>query len=86
LIQAVDEEDQEPEYSAAEMSSTVQQYSPLTIKELLDYSCAEAWLGSFYQTAIQCLDDDPELYQLLDLDVDGIDDPDYSQAEEILAV
>ncbi|KIK81256.1 hypothetical protein PAXRUDRAFT_71039, partial [Paxillus rubicundulus Ve08.2h10] len=77
LIQVVDKEDQEPEYSAAETSSTAQQYSPITIKELLDYSHAEAWLGSFYQTAIRCLDDDLELYQLLNLDADGIDDPDY---------
>ncbi|KIK93774.1 hypothetical protein PAXRUDRAFT_144328 [Paxillus rubicundulus Ve08.2h10] len=63
-----------------------QQYSPITIKEILDYSHAEAWLGSFYETAIQCLYDDLELYQLLDLDADGIDDPDFSQAEEILVV
>ncbi|KIK99448.1 hypothetical protein PAXRUDRAFT_132034, partial [Paxillus rubicundulus Ve08.2h10] len=48
LIQVVDEEDQEPEYSAAEMSLDAQQYSPITIKELLDYSCAEAWLGSLW--------------------------------------
>ncbi|KAF9226251.1 hypothetical protein BS17DRAFT_765282 [Gyrodon lividus] len=46
LIQAVDEEVQEPEYSAAEMSSVALQYSPITIKELLDYSHTEAWLDA----------------------------------------
>ncbi|KAF9220206.1 hypothetical protein BS17DRAFT_852627 [Gyrodon lividus] len=84
LIQAVDEEEQEPEYSAVEMSTATLQYSHISIKDLLDYSCTELWLGSFYKTAIQCLDD-LELYQLLDLDAEGIDDPDHSQREDMLA-
>ena len=54
---------------------------------LLDYSESrtESWLGLFYKTAIQCLDDDLELYQLLDLDTEGINDPDHSHVEDILA-
>jgi hypothetical protein len=58
-------------------------YTPITIKDLLDYSRAEEWLGSFYQTAIRCLNDDLELYQLLDLDAEGIDDPEYQQRREV---
>ena len=54
------------------------------IKDLLDYVNMESWLGSFYTIAICCLDDDLELYQLLDLNAEGIDDPD-SHIEDVLA-
>lgn len=52
------------------------QYRCVPIRDLLDYSNAESWLGSFYSTAILCLDDDLELYQLFDLDAEGVNDPD----------
>ncbi|KAF8433040.1 hypothetical protein L210DRAFT_3650107 [Boletus edulis BED1] len=81
LIQAVDEEEQ------TQNSMASPQYSQIPIKTLLDYSesHAESWLGSFYKTAARCLDDDLELYQLLDLDAEGINDPDHSQVEDMLA-
>lgn len=80
LIQAVDEEEQTLSSPASP------QYNPIPIKTLLDYSesKAESWLGPFYKTAVRCLDDDLELYQLLDLDAEGINDPDHSQVEEML--
>ena len=77
-------------YSSIEMtrnSTAPPQYSQVPIRTLLDYSesHAESWLGSFYKTADRCLDDDLELYQLLDLDAEGINDPDHSHVEDILA-
>ena len=60
------------------------QYSCIPIKDLLDYLNAESWLGSFYTVAIHCLDDDLELYQLLELDAEGIDNLD-SHVEDVLA-
>ncbi|KIK72846.1 hypothetical protein PAXRUDRAFT_21515 [Paxillus rubicundulus Ve08.2h10] len=79
---AVEEEDQEFEDSTVETcpARVALPYTPIAIKDLLDYSHAEEWLASFHQTAIRCLNDDLELYQLLDLDAEGIDDPKY-QAE-----
>ncbi|KAF8548409.1 hypothetical protein OG21DRAFT_1489428 [Imleria badia] len=84
LIQAVNDDEQDSEYLATRTSPPASQYSCISIKDLLDYSNAESWLGSFYTIAIRCLDDDLELYQLLDLDAEGIDDPD-SHAEDVLA-
>ena len=86
LIQAVDEEEQNSELETASVyrnSSTLTQYSRIPIRTLLDYSepHAESWLGSFYKTAVRCLDDDLELYQLLDLDAEG----DHSDVEDVLA-
>ena len=67
------------------MSPPASQYSCIPIKDLLDYSNAESWLGSFYTIAICWLDNDLELYQLLDLNAEGIDDPDL-HIEDVLAV
>ena len=77
-------------YSSIEMtwnSTAPPQYSQVPIRMLLDYSesRAESWLGLFYKTAVWCLDDDLELYQLLNLDAEGINDPDHSHVEDILA-
>ena len=77
-------------YSSIEMtqnSTAPPQYSQVPIRMLLDYSesCAKSWLGLFYKTAIQCLDDDLELYQLLNLDAEDINDTDHSHVEDILA-
>jgi hypothetical protein len=84
LIQAVDDEE---EISAAEMMQSVPNTnSPthITISDLLDYSRAEEWLGSFYQIAVRGLDAELELYELLDLDAEGVDDQDFPQVDDVL--
>jgi len=90
LIQAVDEEEQNESVETQNPSTGYPpsvQYNRIPLRTLLDYSepYAESWLGSFYKTAIRCLDDDLELYQLLDLDAEGIVDLDYSNVEDMLA-
>jgi len=59
-------------------------FQQIPIKYLLDFSRAEGWLRSFFHTAIWGLDAEIELYELLDLDAEGIDDPEFPQADEIL--
>ncbi|KAG2113923.1 uncharacterized protein F5147DRAFT_770569 [Suillus discolor] len=59
-------------------------FSRIAINDLLDYSCAEEWLGSFYKVAIRGLDAELELCELLDLDAEGIDDPDFPQVDDVL--
>ena len=73
-----------PFHRTPRMGPPTSQYICIPIKVLLDYSNAESWLGSFYTITIRCLDDDLELYQLLDLDAEGIDNPD-SHVEDVLA-
>ncbi|KAG2354667.1 hypothetical protein BDR07DRAFT_1494271 [Suillus spraguei] len=53
--------------------------------ELLNYSHAEEWLGSFYKTAIRGLDAELKLYKLLDLDAEGIEDSEFPQVDGVLA-
>ncbi|KAG1865765.1 hypothetical protein DFJ58DRAFT_150785 [Suillus subalutaceus] len=87
LIRAVQEEE---EISATETMHSVPvsaaggSFSHIAIKDLLDYSHAEEWLGSFYKVAIRGLDAELELYELLDLDAEGVDDPDFPQADDVL--
>jgi len=59
-------------------------FQRIPIKDLFDFSRAEDWLGSFFHAPIRGLDAEIELYELLDLDTDGIDDPEFPQADEIL--
>lgn len=85
LIQAVDEEEV---FSAMEMIHSVpttDSFTQIAISELLDYSRAEEWLGSFYKTTIRGLDAELKLYELLDLDVEGIKDPEFPQVDDVLA-
>ncbi|KAI6144268.1 hypothetical protein BKA82DRAFT_4016974 [Pisolithus tinctorius] len=71
-------EEEEMESSSMESPTTnEQQFTKIPIEALLDYSQAESWLGPFYEVALRGLDDDLELYQLLDLDAEGEDDPDH---------
>ena len=84
LIQAVADEES---LSASEMMHTAANppaFQLIPIKDLFDFSRAEDWLGSFFHTAIRGLDAEIELYELLDLDAEGIDDPEFPQADEIL--
>lgn len=88
LIRAVQEE----EISTTESMHSVPigaagaggSFSRIAISDLLDYSRAEEWLGSFYKVAIRGLDAELELYELLDLDAEGIDDPDFPQVDDVL--
>ncbi|KAG2355768.1 hypothetical protein BDR07DRAFT_1492780 [Suillus spraguei] len=50
LIQAVQEEDISTVDSPVPISAD--SFSRITINDLLDYSCIEEWLGSFYKVAI----------------------------------
>jgi hypothetical protein len=59
-------------------------FQRIPIKDLFDFSRAEDWLGFFFHTDIRGLDAEIELYELLDLDAEGIDDPEFPQADEIL--
>ncbi|KAG2074030.1 hypothetical protein BDR04DRAFT_1115882 [Suillus decipiens] len=59
-------------------------FQQIPIKDLFDFSCTQDWLESFYQIAIPGLDVEVELYELLDLDANGIDNPEFPQADEIL--
>ncbi|KAJ8591591.1 hypothetical protein M405DRAFT_860399 [Rhizopogon salebrosus TDB-379] len=59
-------------------------FQRIPIKDLFNFSRAEDWLGSFFHTAIRGLDAEIELYELLDLDAEGIHDPEFPQADEIL--
>ncbi|KAG2116713.1 uncharacterized protein F5147DRAFT_769074 [Suillus discolor] len=80
--------DEEEVFSATEMMHSVpttDSFTPIAISELLDYSRAEEWLGSFYKTAIRGLDAELELYELLDLDAEGIEDPEFPQVDDVLA-
>ena len=71
--------------SAAEtLQSSSNRFIRIAISDLLDYSRAEEWLGSFYQTAIRGLDAELELYKLLDLDAEGIDDSECPRADDVL--
>ncbi|KAG1893565.1 uncharacterized protein F5891DRAFT_962744 [Suillus fuscotomentosus] len=89
LIRAVQEEE---EISTTESMHSVPigaagasgSFSRIAISDLLDYSRAEEWLGSFYKVAIRGLDAELELYELLDLDAEGIDDPDFPQVDDVL--
>lgn len=64
---------------------TTDPFTHIPISDLLDYSCTEEWLGSFYKTAIQGLDAELELYELLDLDAEEIEDPEFPQVDDVLA-
>jgi len=59
-------------------------FQRIPIKDLFDFSRTEDWLGSFFHTAIRGLNAEIELYELLDLDAEGINDPEFPQANEIL--
>jgi len=77
----------EESLSASEMMHTAANpsaFQRISIKDLFDFSRAEDWLGSFFHTAIRGLDAEIELYELLDLDAEGTDDPVFPQADEIL--
>ncbi|KAG1740347.1 hypothetical protein EDB19DRAFT_2024982 [Suillus lakei] len=64
-----------------EVAANPSDFQQIPIKDLFDFSRAQ---GSFYQTAIRGLDAEIELYELLDLDADGIDDAEFPQADDIL--
>lgn len=84
LIQAVEDEES---HSASEMmhaAANPSGFQRILIKDLFDFSKAEDWLGSFFHSAIRGLDAEIELYELLDLDAEGIDDPEFPHADEIL--
>jgi len=55
---------------------------------LISLHRAEDWLGSFFHTAISHsyprFRFEIELYELLNLHAEGIDDPEFLQADEIL--
>lgn len=84
LIQAVEDEETFTISEITEAATNLSDFQQIPIKDLFDCSHAQDWLGSFYQTAIQGLDVEVELYKLLDLDADGIDDPEFPRADEIL--
>jgi hypothetical protein len=67
-----------------DVGNTKSRPTHITISDLLDYSRAEEWLGSFYQIAVRGLDADLELYELLDLDTEGVDDQDFPQVDDVL--
>lgn len=75
LIQAVDEEEAVVAEEMMHSALTTDPFTRIPISDLLDYSRAEEWLGSFYKTALRGLDAELELYELLDLDAEGIEDP-----------
>ena len=58
-------------------------FQRISIKDLFDFSRAEDWLGSFFHTVIRGLYVEIELYELLDLDAEGIDDAEFPQTDEI---
>lgn len=84
LIQVVEDEDAFTTSEMMEAAANPSDFQRIPIKDLFNFSCAQEWLGSFYQTAIRGLDAEIELYELLDLDAEGIDDPEFPQADEIL--
>ncbi|KAG2041579.1 hypothetical protein BDR03DRAFT_979518 [Suillus americanus] len=84
LIQAVEDEESFTTSEIMEAVTNPSDFQRIPIKDLFDFSCAQDWLGSFYQTAIQGLDAEIELYELLDLDAKGIDNPEFPHADEIL--
>ncbi|KAG1811283.1 uncharacterized protein BJ212DRAFT_1483937 [Suillus subaureus] len=84
LIQAVEDEETFTISEITEAATNPSDFQRIPIKDLFDFSRAQDWLGSFYQTAIRGLDAEVELYELLDLDANGIDDPEFPQADEIL--
>jgi len=55
----------------------------IAISDFFDYSRAEEWLGSFYQTALRGLDAELVLYELLDLDAEG-NDSECPRADDVL--
>ncbi|OAX30851.1 hypothetical protein K503DRAFT_778000 [Rhizopogon vinicolor AM-OR11-026] len=59
-------------------------FQQIPIKDLFDFSRAKDWLGSFFHKAIRGLDSETKLYDLLDLNAEGIDDPEFPQADKIL--
>ncbi|KAG2145420.1 uncharacterized protein EDB93DRAFT_1287455 [Suillus bovinus] len=85
LIQAVDEEEAVVAEEMMHSAPTTDPFTRIPISDLLDYSRAEEWLGSFYKTAIRGLDAELELYELLDLDAEGIEDPEFPQVDDVLA-
>ncbi|KAG1834351.1 hypothetical protein F4604DRAFT_818613 [Suillus subluteus] len=84
LIQAVEDEESFTTSEIMEVVANPSDFQQIPIKDLFDFSRAQDWLGSFYQTAIRGLDAEIELYELLDLDADGIDDAEFPQADDIL--
>lgn len=84
LIQAVEDEEAFTMSEMVEAAANPSDFQRIPIKDLFDFSRAQEWLGSFYQTAIRGLDAEIELYELLDLDAEGIDDTEFPQADEIL--
>ena len=84
LIQAVEDEESFTTSEIMEVVANPSDFQQIPIKDLFDFSRAQDWLGSFYQTAIRGLDAEIELYELLDLDADGIDDAEFPQADVIL--
>ncbi|KAG2041213.1 hypothetical protein BDR03DRAFT_1024683 [Suillus americanus] len=84
LIQAVEDEESFTTSEIMEAVTNPSDFQQIPIKDLFDFSHAQDWLGSFYQTAIRGLDAEIELYELLDLDAVGIDDPEFPHADEIL--
>jgi hypothetical protein len=86
LIQAVADEESlsASESEMMHAATDPSDFQRIPIKDLFDFSRAEDWLGSFFHTAVRGLDAEIELYELLDLDAEGIDDPEFPQADEIL--
>jgi hypothetical protein len=52
LIQAVDEEEAVVAEEMMHSVPTTDSFTHIPISDLLDYSCAKEWPGSFYKTAI----------------------------------
>lgn len=85
LIQAVDEEEAVIAEEMMHSAPTTDPFTRIPISDLLDYSRTKEWLGSFYKTAIRGLDAELKLYELLDLDAEGIEDPEFPQVDDVLA-
>ncbi|KAG1722170.1 uncharacterized protein EDB91DRAFT_1064023, partial [Suillus paluster] len=84
LIQAVKDEESFTTSKIMEVVANPSDFQRVPIKDLFDFSRAQDWLGSFYQTAIQGLDAEIKLYKLLDLDANGIDNAEFPQADDLL--
>ncbi|KAG2158740.1 uncharacterized protein EDB93DRAFT_1245973 [Suillus bovinus] len=85
LIQAVGEEEAVVAEEMMHSAPTTDPFTCIPISDLLDYSHAKEWLGSFYKTAIRGLDAELKLYKLLDSDAEGIEDLEFPQVDDVLA-
>jgi len=83
-MQQVDDDNQDNEPITVDYGSEHQRWSPIRVSDLFNFDSTE-WVNRYSHFANLSFDEELELYELLELDADGENDPDIDgTTQEIL--